>query len=94
MYSENYGSAYFPMFVQKMSSTPILILAIAGKYAVDRWKYIIGQGEVIPSSWFYPESIKRRFGMHCDIYGAMRTSANFFTAKNEIRYFFPLGKLT
>ncbi|XP_045464522.1 uncharacterized protein LOC123673844 [Harmonia axyridis] len=90
VYSENYGSAYFPMFVQKMSSTPILILCVAGNYAVDRWKYIIGQGEVIPSSWFYPESIKRRFGIHCDIYGAMRTSADFDTARNEIRYFFPL----
>ncbi|XP_044755198.1 uncharacterized protein LOC123314139 [Coccinella septempunctata] len=90
VYSENYGSAYFPMFVQKMSATPILVLSVAGNYAVDRWKYIIGQGDIIPYSWFYPESMKRRFGLHCDVYGAMRTSPDFFNAKNEIRYFFPL----
>ncbi|KAL3285196.1 hypothetical protein HHI36_019313 [Cryptolaemus montrouzieri] len=93
IYSENQGSAYFPLFVQRMSSTPILALCVAGIYVIDRWKRLTGQGDVIPASWFYPDSVKRRFGLQGDIYEAMRASNDFSSSKNEINYFFPLDIL-
>ncbi|KAK9880853.1 hypothetical protein WA026_013178 [Henosepilachna vigintioctopunctata] len=93
IYDENHGSAYFFMFIKQMSSTPIWVFAVAGISAIERWKKVIGEDETIHSSWFYPESIKRRFGLHTDIYGAMKTSADAKGVRRDLQYFFPLDIL-
>ncbi|KAK9882076.1 hypothetical protein WA026_018922 [Henosepilachna vigintioctopunctata] len=91
IYTENYGSSYFALFVQQMSSSPILVLSIGGFNSIERWNQLIGEEKMIPTSWFYPPSVKRRFGIHKDVYDAMRLSDDFERAQFEIRYFFPLG---
>ncbi|XP_045464520.1 uncharacterized protein LOC123673842 isoform X2 [Harmonia axyridis] len=90
IYNENFGSAYFPMFVQQLSSSPILVIAIAGSNAIKRWNAAVGPEKNIPISWFYPASMRRRFSVNSDILDVMKLSDDFQKAKTEIRYFFPL----
>ncbi|KAL3285195.1 hypothetical protein HHI36_019312 [Cryptolaemus montrouzieri] len=91
IYTENYDSCYFALFVHQLSSSPILLLSIAGMDALERWNNSTGPTKKIPKTWFYPESIKRRFGIHREVFDAMRFSDDFNRAKTEIRYFFPLN---
>lgn len=93
IYVEQYGSPYFPLFVQRMTASSIVVLSIAGNYALRRWNKIIGPEGTLSHRWFFPDSMRRRFGAHCDVPEAIYVSRDIETAKVENHFFFPFDIL-
>lgn len=93
IYSDKYyGTQSYPLFVLKMSRNPILALCVAGIRAMDVVKSMIGPDKYIPESWFFPESIKRRFVPSEDLEDALHIAEDAEESAIESRYFFPNSK--
>lgn len=89
IYAKHYGSPNFPHTVVSMSVGPILSISLSGVNAIDKWKKMIGQEEVIREEWFYPISMRKRFGLHDKLPDALHSSKTARDAVKENIYFFP-----
>lgn len=89
IYAKFYGSIRFPNMVVSISQAPVTVLSLGGIDAVKIWNHIIGPDGTLPSEWFLPDWISRKFGQHGEIVDALHGSKNLFYAENETRYFFP-----
>ncbi|KAB0800132.1 hypothetical protein PPYR_08012 [Photinus pyralis] len=89
IYSQHYGSPSFPHMVIKMSVGPILSLCLGGLDVIDKWKNMIGNNNAISSEWFYPISMRKRFGLQRNIPDSLHASENLPAALKENRYFNP-----
>ncbi|XP_074042872.1 nucleoside diphosphate kinase homolog 5 [Leptinotarsa decemlineata] len=89
IYSKHYGSPSFPHLVVSLSISPLLVLSLAGKNAVEKWKTMIGPYGQLREEWFYPYSVRTRFGIQPDIPDVIHASETIADAKWENRYFYP-----
>ncbi|XP_044755359.1 calponin homology domain-containing protein DDB_G0272472-like isoform X2 [Coccinella septempunctata] len=90
VYSDKYyGGQSYPLFVLKMSRSPVLVLCLAGLRVMDVIESMIGKNRYIPDSWFLPESIKRRIVLSEDLDDAFHICEDAEQAAVESRYFFP-----
>ncbi|KAF7282957.1 hypothetical protein GWI33_001640 [Rhynchophorus ferrugineus] len=89
IYEKYYGTPAFPYMVISMSSSPILILSLQAINAVEKWKSMIGPMGTLREEWFFPYSVRTRFGIYGDIPNMLHASENANTAKRENRYIFP-----
>lgn len=91
IYSQHYGSPAFPHIVVSLSSAPVLCLCLCGINAIEKWKSMIGPSHVINSKWFYPMSMRVRFGLLPNIPDALHASENITESNKENRYVNPEG---
>lgn len=89
IYQKHYGSSTFPHIVVTVSISPILVISLAGKKSIDRWKTMVGPYGLVREEWFFPYSVRTRFGILPDIPDALHASENLQEARKETRYFFP-----
>ncbi|CAG9823554.1 unnamed protein product [Phaedon cochleariae] len=89
IYAKHYGSPSFPHMVVTMNVSPVLVLALAGKDCVEKWKTMIGPYGVLREEWFFPYSVRSRFGILADMPDALHASENVAEGMWENRYFFP-----
>ncbi|XP_057670911.1 nucleoside diphosphate kinase homolog 5-like [Diorhabda carinulata] len=89
IYAKQYGSPSFPHVVISMSISPLLVMSLAGKRVIDKWKTMVGPYGLIREEWFFPYSVRTRFGITSDIPDIIHASENLSEAKWENRYFFP-----
>ncbi|XP_018567234.1 nucleoside diphosphate kinase homolog 5-like [Anoplophora glabripennis] len=93
IYAQHYGSPAFPHIVVSMSVSPLLVLSLAGINAVEKWKTMTGPFGSIREEWFFPYSVRTRFGIQDDQPDTLHSSENVSEAKTEIRYFYPTSIL-
>lgn len=72
-----------------MSVGPVLVMTLTDFDAVEKWKRVIGQHELLREEWFYPISMKKRFGLRAKIPDALHGSKTCSDAIKENIYFFP-----
>ncbi|CAG9826839.1 unnamed protein product [Diabrotica balteata] len=89
IYAKQYGTPSFPHVVISVSISPILVLSLAGKNVVEKWKTMVGPYGLLREEWFFPYSIRTRFGIQSDVPDVLHASENITEAKWENRYFFP-----
>lgn len=89
IYSQHYGSPAFPYMVVSVSVGPILALCLAGVNSVAKWRDLVGPEKTLPAEWFYPRSMRLRFGLVNAIPNALHASENLQEANRENRYFNP-----
>lgn len=78
--------------VVSVSFSPILVMSLSGKQALDKWKTMVGPYGLIREEWFFPYSVRTRFGILPDIPDVLHASENTPEAKWENRYIFPRSK--
>lgn len=78
--------------VVQMSLAPLMVLSLAGMNCVEKWKTIIGPYGLLREEWFYPYSVRTRFGIQPGIADVLHASENIQEGKKETRYFFPRSK--
>ncbi|KAF5275823.1 hypothetical protein FQR65_LT04061 [Abscondita terminalis] len=91
IYSQHYGGPAFPRMVVNMSFGPVLCLCMCGYNAVEKWKSMIGVNHVISAKWFYPMSMRVRFGLRPNVPDALHASENYTEGLKENRYVYPEG---
>lgn len=92
IYAQHYGSPAFPHIVVSMSITPLMVLSLAGVNAVEKWKTMTGPFGTIREEWFFPSSVRTRFGIQDNQPDALHASENVSEAKKETRYFYPTSE--
>ncbi|KAJ8962219.1 hypothetical protein NQ318_018191 [Aromia moschata] len=92
IYAQHYGSPAFPQMVVSMSISPLMVLSLAGLNAVEKWKTMVGPYGLIREEWFYPYSVRTRFGLQADIPDVVHASENIPEGKKENRYFYPRSR--
>lgn len=75
-----------------MSIAPLMVLSLAGKNCIDKWKKMIGPYGWLREEWFFPYSVRTRYGILPDIPEVLIASEAPIDAKRETRYFFPRSK--
>lgn len=78
--------------VVALSVSPLMVLSLAGKSCIEKWKTLIGPHGWLREEWFLPYSVRTRFGILSDIPEVLHASENAPEAKRETRYFFPQSK--
>ncbi|CAG9861431.1 unnamed protein product [Phyllotreta striolata] len=89
IYAKQYGSPSFPHVVVSMSISPIVVFSLAGKNSIEKWKSMIGPYSLLREEWFFPYSVRTRFGIQNDVPDIIHASEDLNEAKWENRYFFP-----
>ncbi|KAJ8973949.1 hypothetical protein NQ317_013389 [Molorchus minor] len=89
IYAQHYGSPAFPQMIVSMSIAPLLVLSLAGLDAVDKWKTLVGPYGLIREEWFYPYSVRTRFGLLGDMTEVVHASETIPEGRRENRYFYP-----
>lgn len=84
-----YGTPAFPHMVVSMSVSPVKVLTLAGINAVAKWREMAGPDGTLREEWFYPMSMRTRFGIQPSIVNAIKASENQIEADEETRYFRP-----
>lgn len=67
----------------------MLVLSIAGLNAIEKWKQLVGPNKILREEWFFPYSVRTRFGLREDYPDVLHASENALDSKNENIYFFP-----
>lgn len=75
-----------------MSMGPVIVMCLAAADAVAKWKEIVKNSGTLNQSWFYPRSVKLRFGVVETKDDVLHASEDIQSANREIRYFFPQSK--
>ncbi|KAK5649662.1 hypothetical protein RI129_000691 [Pyrocoelia pectoralis] len=88
IYSQHYGRPSFPHTVAEMSIGPVLSLCLGGLNVIDKWRHMIGKNNAINAEWFYPISMRKRFGLQRNIPDTLHASENLMAALKENRYFY------
>lgn len=78
--------------VVSVSVGPVLALCLAGVNSVSKWRDLVGPEKTLPAEWFYPRSMRLRFGLVDSIPNALHASENLQEANKENRYFNPESK--
>jgi len=89
IYAKFYGSPSFPQLVMSWSQGPCLALSMSALNAIEKWKKITGPDGRIRRNWFYPVSMRKRFGVMGPLSQTVHASDNFKEAIKERRYLFP-----
>ncbi|CAH0559144.1 unnamed protein product [Brassicogethes aeneus] len=89
IYAQQYGSYMFPHIILSCSIGPLMVLVLAGLNAIERWKQMVGPYRVLREEWFFPYSVRTRFGIEDDKTDVLHASENLVASNNENRYFFP-----
>lgn len=71
---------------------PVLVLSLAAVNGVNKWKDMVGPSKVIPEEWFFPLSMRKKFGLKETMPNVMHSSENLHESNKENRYFFPESK--
>ncbi|XP_022905236.1 nucleoside diphosphate kinase homolog 5-like [Onthophagus taurus] len=88
-FCQYYGSPAFPHQVVSMSVGPVLVLSLADACAISKWKNMIGPDKMIREEWFYPMSMRVRFGLLEALIDSLHGSENLTDAYRESRYVYP-----
>ncbi|CAH1104603.1 unnamed protein product [Psylliodes chrysocephalus] len=88
IYAKQYGSPSFPHVVVSMSISPIVVFSLAGKSSIEKWKSMVGPYGLLREEWFFPYSVRTRFGIQPDVPDIIHASEDLNEAKWENRYFF------
>ncbi|CAH1130796.1 unnamed protein product [Ceutorhynchus assimilis] len=89
VYEKYYGTPTFPHMVVTVSAAPILVLSLQALKAVEKWKTMIGPAGTLREEWFFPRSVRYRFGLLGDFPNALHGSEGANDARRENRYFYP-----
>ncbi|XP_030753092.1 nucleoside diphosphate kinase homolog 5-like [Sitophilus oryzae] len=89
IYEKYYGTPAFPHMVISMSAGPIVSLSLQAINAVEKWKNLIGPMGTLREEWFFPYSVRTRFGLYRDIPNVLHASDNANEAKMENKYVYP-----
>lgn len=77
--------------VVTVSVSPILVLSLQAVNAVEKWKAMIGPMGTLREEWFFPYSVRTRFGLLGDFPNTLHASEGLNDARKENRYLFPRG---
>ncbi|KAK2188196.1 hypothetical protein NP493_140g00039 [Ridgeia piscesae] len=91
-YKEHEGQPYYQDLVDRMSSGPLLALALARDDAVQGWRDLLGPKEVKIAKEEAPESFRAQFSAEDDVINPIHGSDNPEHAQQELNYFFPMQK--
>nr|AEE62199.1 unknown [Dendroctonus ponderosae] len=91
IYEKYYGTPAFPHMVVTVSVSPILVLALQAVNAVEKWKAMVGPMGTLREEWFFPYSVRTRFGLQGDFLNTLHASEGLNDARKESRYLFPRG---
>ncbi|XP_050300698.1 nucleoside diphosphate kinase homolog 5-like [Anthonomus grandis grandis] len=89
IYEKYYGTPQFPNLVLTGSVGPMLVLALQSVNAIEKWKSLIGPMGTLREEWFFPYSVKTRFGLLSDMPNSLHASETTHDAKKENRFFYP-----
>lgn len=78
--------------VVAMSMSPLMVLSLTAIGCVEKWKTMVGPYGVLREEWFFPYSVRTRFGILPDIPEVLHASENIMDSKKENRFFFPRSK--
>lgn len=92
LYAKLYGTPEFPHLVVSMSVDPLLVLSLADLNGVNKWKDLIGPDKQVQAEWFYPVSMRKRFGLREPIPDGLHASGTLNDSSKENRYFFSESK--
>lgn len=92
IYAHYYGSPIFPYMVVSMSVGPVLVMSLAARNAVEKWREIVGSDKSLNEEWFYRRSMMLKYGVVSSIPNALHASDNLIEANKQNRYFFPKSK--
>ncbi|ELT87722.1 hypothetical protein CAPTEDRAFT_96991 [Capitella teleta] len=89
-YSEHKGESYFDTLTTRMSSGPVLALALARDDAITGWRDLLGPKDVKEAQESAPDSLRAQFSHTDDPVNALHGSDSPSTAENELNFFFPM----
>nr|CAI5858078.1 unnamed protein product [Callosobruchus analis] len=75
IYQKHYGSPAFPNMVVTVSVSPVLVLSLAGRNAIEKWKTMVGPYEILREEWFFPYSVRTRYPQICHHSGILEPIA-------------------
>lgn len=79
--------------VVSMSVAPVLVLSLAARNAVAKWRQMIGADKSLPEEWFYKRSMMLKYGTVNTIPNALDAPENLIDANKQNRYFYPKSKI-
>ncbi|KAK2906163.1 hypothetical protein Q8A73_010106 [Channa argus] len=88
-YSQHVEEDYFPALLQRMTSGPVLALALARMEAVHHWKNILGPFDINKAKEESPDCLRARFAVENEPINQLHGSASRKDAEQEINFFFP-----
>lgn len=91
IYEKYYGTPAFPHLVVTVSISPILVLSLQAVNAVEKWRLMVGPMGTLREEWFFPYSVRTRFGLLPDFPNSLHASEGVNDARRENRYFYPKG---
>jgi len=86
-YVEQHDHLFFPTLTAHLSSGPIMVLMLAKSDAIRCWHGLIGPTNPQQAKELQPNSLRARYG-HNELLNALHGSANEFSARREINFFF------
>lgn len=92
IYAQYYGSPVFPFMVVSMSVGPVLVLSLAARNAVAKWREMIGSDKSLHEEWFYKRSMMLKYGVVSTIPNVLHAPDNLIEANKHNRYFYPKSK--
>ncbi|XP_017780693.1 PREDICTED: nucleoside diphosphate kinase homolog 5-like, partial [Nicrophorus vespilloides] len=89
IYAKFYGSPSFPHLVVSMSVAPVLALSLSANNVIPKWRQVIGTDGSLREDWFYPISMRSRYGLQKTKANMLHGSETLKDANRENRYFYP-----
>ncbi|KAL1505901.1 hypothetical protein ABEB36_005354 [Hypothenemus hampei] len=89
IYEKYYGTPAFPHMVVTVSISPVLVLSLQAINAVEKWNSMVGPMGTLREEWFFPYSVRTRFGLLGDFPNVLHASEGLNAAQKENRYFYP-----
>lgn len=72
-----------------MSVGPVLVLSLAARNAVAKWREIVGPDKSLREEWFYRRSMMIKYGLVSTMANALHAPSNLLEANKQNRYFYP-----
>lgn len=72
-----------------MSVGPVLVLSMAARNAVSKWREIVGPDKCLHEEWFYRRSMMVKYGVVSTIQNTLHAPDNLMEASKQNRYFYP-----
>ncbi|RDD43712.1 Thioredoxin domain-containing protein 3-like protein [Trichoplax sp. H2] len=91
-YREHKSKDYFEKLITRMTSGPLVALALAKQDSVDAWRDMIGPPDVNLAKELAPSSLRARYSS--DDVNVVHGSENHESAEKELEFFFPERKKT
>ncbi|XP_021205813.1 nucleoside diphosphate kinase homolog 5 [Bombyx mori] len=92
LYRGHYGRQHFPHLVAQMSCGPIVVLVLAARDCIQKWRTLMGPARVAEAQAYWPDSLRACYGRRTkygDYFNGLHGSENLAEAVREIHFFFP-----